>query len=346
MLEKYAVARRRRALVFGLAGFAGLAISPWQALARSAGPRQRVIVDNDFSGDPDGFFQLAHHLASPSVEIPLIIGSHIHVGDFLDKSETQADNAVARVNELLATMRLARLPLVVAGRNAVPAPGSKPEATPAVRQIIAEAMREDTKLPLYYAAGAGLTEIATALAVEPRIARRLKLIWIGGMEHGDLMPGIPARHDLEYNLTIDLAAARSVFNDSDVEMWQIPRNVYRQLIISNAELNAGLRSAGALGKFLSSHLERVQQTVRANLGETYVLGDSPLVTVTALQSSFEPDSASSNYVLRPTPRLTPEGTYAPFAQGRPMRVYTSIDTRLTLADMFIKFADVAVQAAG
>ena len=33
-----------------------------------AGPRYRVISDNDYSGDPDGLFQLVHHLLSPSLE--------------------------------------------------------------------------------------------------------------------------------------------------------------------------------------------------------------------------------------------------------------------------------------
>jgi len=29
------------------------------------GARARVIIDNDFAGDPDGLFQLAHHVLSP-----------------------------------------------------------------------------------------------------------------------------------------------------------------------------------------------------------------------------------------------------------------------------------------
>jgi len=29
--------------------------------------RARVIIANDFGGDPDGLFQLAHHLLSPTV---------------------------------------------------------------------------------------------------------------------------------------------------------------------------------------------------------------------------------------------------------------------------------------
>ena len=49
-------------------------------------PRMRVMVDNDFGGDPDGLFQLVHQILSPSVEIRGIIGSHLKPGDFFDPS--------------------------------------------------------------------------------------------------------------------------------------------------------------------------------------------------------------------------------------------------------------------
>jgi len=337
-LDPSATAASRRAVLAGGLALTGAAMAPRTAQALTARPRMRVIIDNDFSGDPDGLFQLAHHLASPSVEIPLVIGSHIHVKDFLDKSETQADNAVVKVGEICDRMVLARRPPILAGRNAAPAKGAPPEATPAAKAIIAEAMREDTKRPLFYVAGAGLTDLAEALRLEPRIAKRMKLVWIGGHEHDDLLPGVPPRSDSEYNATIDLAAVQTVFNDSDIEIWQVPRNVYRQLIISHAELVAGLKPAGALGSYLLEQLERVVSTDRISLGETYILGDSPLVTLTALQTSFEPDSASSAYVVRPTPKVTDRVRYAAHPEGRPMRVYTTIDTRLTFADMFAKFA--------
>ena len=53
-------------------------------------PRMRVIVDNDFGGDPDGLFQLAHLLLSPSVDVRAIIGSHLNAADGFDNSKTQA----------------------------------------------------------------------------------------------------------------------------------------------------------------------------------------------------------------------------------------------------------------
>lgn len=80
-------------------------------------PRLRVIIDNDFSGDPDGLFQLAHQLLSPSVEIRAIIGSHLKEGDGFDNSKTQADNAAREASELLKLLKLnSKLP-VIAGSN-------------------------------------------------------------------------------------------------------------------------------------------------------------------------------------------------------------------------------------
>jgi hypothetical protein len=42
--------------------------------------RVRVIIDNDFSGDPDDLFQLAHHVLSLSVHIPLVVHRIYHPG--------------------------------------------------------------------------------------------------------------------------------------------------------------------------------------------------------------------------------------------------------------------------
>ncbi|MCI4589865.1 nucleoside hydrolase [Sphingobium sp. BYY-5] len=319
-----------------LGAFPALALLPATAQALTATPRCRVIIDNDFSGDPDGLFQLAHHLLSPSTEIAFIIGSHIHDPEPFDPSKVQADNAARIARDLMDQMRLARRPDVIAGRNAAPAPGAPPEQTPAVRRILAEA-RRDSKLPLYYVAGAGLTDLAEAIRVDPSIAPRLTLIWIGGPEHPDSRPAVPVQQRQEYNLTIDLPAARFLFNDSALPIWQVPRDIYRTLMISHAELESGLSGAGALGRFLLDHLEKIIRMVPNHLGETYILGDSPLVTLTALQSSFEPDAASSDYLIRPTPRITEKATYEPAPNARPMRLYTSIDTRLTFADMFAKF---------
>jgi hypothetical protein len=60
-----------------------------------------------------------------------------------------------------------------------------------------------------------------------------------------------------------------------------------------------------------------------NIGETYVVGDSLLVLLTAMQSSFEADPSSSQYALRPSPLINDHGLYEVNTSGRNIRIYTA-----------------------
>lgn len=303
-------------------------------------PRARVIIDNDYSGDPDDLFQTAHHLLCPAVEIPFIVASHLSVGDPWDPSTTQATNAAAKVSELLDVMGMTGKVKVLTGSELAIADTTTPQRTTAAEAIIAEAMRDDTR-PLYYAAGAGLTDLASAWLMEPRIAEKLTLVWIGGLEYPDLALPPPGSEGPEYNLRIDIKAGQVVFNDSAIPIWQVPRNVYRQMLFTHAEMQTQIRPLGPLGAYLTDSIERVMRwtgNAGFNIGDTYALGDSPLVTLTALQSSFEADPSSSSYVVRPAPGLDSAGDYVANPSGRPIRVYTHIDTRLTFGDMVARFA--------
>ena len=106
-------------------------------------PRMRVIIDNDFAGDPDGLLQLAHHLLSPSVDIRAVIGSAVRPDDPFDPSGRRRRRAArARVLELLE----------LTGRTDIPAPRAPnrqltdratPQRSEAAEAIVAEAMRDD-----------------------------------------------------------------------------------------------------------------------------------------------------------------------------------------------------------
>lgn len=308
-------------------------------------PRTRVIIDNDFAGDPDDLFALAHQLLSPSTTVPFVIGSHLSVGDHFDSSDHQAEHAVATARDLIELMGLDDRVPVHQGSNRGLSAIAEPLRSAASDAIIAEALREDTDLPpLFVTVGGGMTDLASALMLEPRIADRMTVVWIGGAEHPGEAPPPPRAGPIEYNLNIDVSAAQYVFNHSSVRLWQVPRNVYRQGLISLAEIDARVRPMGQLGSRLAGAIDQVREMAGAvgfNLGETYALGDSPLVLLTALQSPFEPDPASSTYVTVPTPTLRADGSYAPRPDGRPMRLYRTVDTRLMFEDMFAKLADFA-----
>ena len=115
-----------------------------------------------------------------------MIGSAVRPDDPFDPSGVSADRARERVLELLE----------LTGRTDIPAPRAPnaqltdrgtPQRSEAAEAIVAEAMREDTDLPLYVVFGASLTQLASAYLIEPRIAERLTAVWIGGPEY----PGTP-----------------------------------------------------------------------------------------------------------------------------------------------------------
>jgi hypothetical protein len=291
--------------------------------------RIRVISDNDYSGDPDGLWQLAHLLLSPDADVRLVIGSHLREGDPFDPSGRSARNAAAKAREIAAACGRDDVRIVAGADEA--GFGTPSEAAAA---IVEEAMRDDPR-PLYVTCGGGLTEIANAWLAEPRIARRLTLVWIGGEEYpGGLVP--PGAMPVEYNTLIDPAAARVVFNDSDLPLWQVPRDAYRQALVSMRDLDHRVRPSGALGSLLVGALETVRGMMREHgldPGGTYVLGDNPLVLLTALQSGFEPDPCSSQSFRRPRPRVREDGTFDFDGGGAEVRVFTRLDVPLMMGDL-------------
>ena len=227
---------------------------------------------------------------------------------------------------------------VLVGSNTAMVNDSTPVKSEAVDFIIQEALRTDTKQPLYLLCGAGLTEIGSALLKAPQIADKLTLVWIGGPEYPDLALPPPNYSNPEYNLNIDIAAAKVVFNQSHVALWQVPRNAYRQALLPYSQLLLKVKPQGKVGSYLTGVLENLMTRIQkyVNMGETYILGDSPLVLLTALQSSFEADPSSSEYVLKSSPLINQQGAYEFNHQGRPIRVYTWLDTNLMFEDFFAK----------
>lgn len=301
-------------------------------LPLSAQPRMRVIVDNDFGGDPDGLFQLAQQVLSPSAEVKAIIGSH-HYDDFFGNPGTSAF-ACQMTKELLSVMGCDSLS-VYAGAEGKLADVKMPLDSEGARAIINEALRNDPR-PLYILCGAGLTNIASAYLLEPRIAERITaVVWIGGPEYADLCKN-QLQKQREYNQGIDPIASQVVFNHSTLPIWQIPRDTYRQALYSYAELEQRIGKAGKTGAYLMERLAIPFKWMHGGLGETYILGDSPLTLVTTLQSPWEADPSSCEYVIRQTPFINVDGFYEENPTGRSIRIFTKIDVRLMFEDLVMK----------
>lgn len=263
----------------------------------------RVIVDNDYSGDPDGLVGLAHHLLSPSNRVVAVTTSPL--SSSFPTSAPRAEDGAALAQALIDRIDVPGLPPVHAGSEDLFGAHSGSKASSA---IIAEARREGD-LPLYVACGGPLTNVATALRDDPDIAPRLRLVWVGGSLDSDAF---------EYNRDTDPEAAAFVFSQPQLAIHQFPLETYRQCAYSVGEVEQDIGTTGALGQWLATQFMNPPGWVR--IGGVWPLGDSPPVLVTALT-----DESSTHTVSRL------EGGNAE------RRIYTHIDFRLIVGDMLARF---------
>lgn len=308
---------------------------------RAPQKRVNVLITNDLSGDVDGIFALVHQILSTSCEIKGIVGTHLGSGRAWagnDQQKTVTDQAVERANEVLDLLNMSGQIKVVPGAPKGLEAIDKPIESEGAKLIVEEARKASPEKPLYVTVGASLTDIASAWLMDPSIAKNIIVVWIGGQEYpfGHPFPEqyYKGSNLVEYNARLDIKAFQTIFNLSDLTLWQIPRDVYRQALYGMAELKDKISGQGKLGDYLSSRLR--------NMGsDTYVLGDSPMVLISTLTTTFEPGAASSFYEKTKAPYITDEGLYDFSKAGREIIVYKTIDTRLMFGDMESKIRNFA-----
>jgi len=333
---------RRSALQAGATGIVALGASATAFAAPfnpPLGPRARVIYVNDLSGDIDGLFATVHMILSTSVELRGIVGTATFSPYFSDES---AVRSAELAHEMLRLMeREGLVPIAVGADQRMPGT-EEPVPSAGAEAIVAEAMRDDTELPLFVTVGGGLTEVASALLMKPRIRDRFTLVWIGGDD-------LPEGGTGETNFGIDAMAARYIYNETEVPIWQVSRRAYSTCTVTASEIEAFVRPCGAIGAWLSERLfdMATKSQGRLNTGETWNLGDNPLVLLTALtdwvpsggggaQHFVYQGTSSSHYEEVVAPLLNTDGTFSLRESGRIIRIYDAVDTRTMHADMFAK----------
>jgi purine nucleosidase len=300
--------------------------------------RVRVIIDTDCNCEADDQYAIAHALMTPKFDVKGIMAGHY--GNLFDKDS--AKKSFQEIEKLTDLMGLSGKIKILKGcprgldneKSYIESEGS--------RFIIEEAMKDDTR-PLFIANQGALTNIASAYLMEPKIAGKLTAIWIGG--------GIYPGGGWEFNLCNDINAA-NVIMDSQIELWQVPMNVYSMIKVSFAVLYEKVYACGRLGKYLIENMMRVnfrfnesgfesitvenQMSTAAKAaaypsGESWQLGDSPVVGLMMTDHA-------GHYTMEGAPRFNTEtGKY----ELRPcnlhnIRVYNYVDSHFILNDFFAK----------
>lgn len=282
--------------------------------------RRRVIVNTDAKNEADDQYAIVHALLSPTLDVRGLVAAHFGT----ERTTRSRAESRAEIDHLLRLMHLAGERVVADGADAAIPDGATPAPSEGAQLIIEESKLAGPGDPLYVAFLGPLTDMASAILLDPAIVDRdVVVIWIGGMGYG-VDPSYPG---IEFNLRNDIAAANVVF-DSGIALWQVPANVYSMVSVSYAELEEKIGGTSDLADYLISQLVQWNAAHHGEPIESRSLGDSPAVSL-----ALNPRGATFHTV--PAPRFGPDGAYLPGA-GHPIRVCQSIDVRFLLEDMFAK----------
>ncbi len=282
----------------------------------------RAVLDTDTYNEVDDQFALAYAvLAADALELEAVYAAPFTnsrssgPGDGMAKSYEE----ILRVLGRLGVSR--REGFVFRGSERyLPGPG-EPVESAAARDLAARGMAGSESRPLYVLTIGAPTNVASALLLEPRLVRRVVVVWLGGQPHD----WHTAR---EFNLQQDLHASRVLF-DSGVPLMQIPcTNVAEHLRTTIPELEAWLRGRGPLGDYL---VEIVRGYHDDPFAWSKVIWD-----VAAVAWLVNPAWVPS--VLVPSPRLTDQITYSRDPWRPLMRVAMHCNRDAIFRDIFTRFA--------
>ncbi len=281
----------------------------------------RLMVNTDAKNEADDQFAIVHALLSPKFENVGFIAAH-----YGERHSDAMERSYQEIETIFDKMGFPKEGMIFRGAKRKIENEETPQISEGAQRIVHEAMKKDAR-PFVAIFLGPLTDLASALLMEPSIAQRMKAIWIGG---GSYPHGGP-----EFNCGNDIDAVNVVFK-SKMEIWQVPKNVYEMIPVSLAELEYKIHPYGEIGRYLLKQLddhalEEKPRTSPFRTGETWVLGDSPAVGLLLYEQRFEFDWIQA-------PIVTKEMAYVPNGFNRPIRVYRNIDSRLFLDDFFAKVA--------
>ena len=282
--------------------------------------RRRVIIDTDAKNEADDQFAIVHALLSPTLDVRGLIPAHFGTR----RSNRSMEESREEIDLLLKLMDLTGNVTVANGAASAIPDATTAQDSPGARLIIEESRLASADDPLYVAFLGPLTDMASAILLDPAIVdRSVVVIWIGGVGYG----GLESYPGIEFNLSNDITAANVVY-DSGITIWQVPTNVYSQVSVSYAELEEKIAGTSDLADYLIRQMVEFNDTHHPGPIESRSLGDSPAVALMLYPRGGQ-------FRIVPAPRFGAEGHYLP-GSGHPIRLVESVDVRFLLEDMFAK----------
>ena len=201
-----------------------------------------MVLDTDTFNEIDDQFAVVQAILSPdSLDLKAIYAAPFHnknsdsAGDGMEKS-------YGEILRLLERLNVSPEGFVFKGATQFLSSWQQPEASPATDHLIDLALKIDGVL--YVVAVGAITNVASAILLEPQIIEKIVVIWLGGQPP-------PHRNSREFNLGQDILSSQLAF-DCGVPLVQIPcQGVASHLQTTVAEIERYVEGQGDIGDYLA-----------------------------------------------------------------------------------------------
>lgn len=288
--------------------------------------RIRMVLDTDAYNEIDDQFAIVYALQSlDRLDVQALYAAPFH-NSLSDGPKDGMEKSYVEIQEILGRLNATATHPVFRGSDRyLPGPET-PVDSPAARDLINRAMTAPDDEPLYVVAIGAITNVASAILLEPRIIERIVVVWLGGH-------ALHWRNTREFNLAQDIPAARIVL-DCGVPLMLVPcMGVASHLLTTLPEIDRYVRGKGAIGDFLA---ERYESCKPDHYAYSRVIWD-----ISVIGWLVDPESVAS--VLTHSPVLTDQATWSQDATRHMIRCASGLSRDRIFRDLFRKLERSAAQ---
>lgn len=206
-----------------------------------------VVLDTDTYNEIDDQYALAYLLKCPErANVQAIYAAPFSN----EKAATPAIGVSRSYDEIQNILRLMgreeMLDRVYRGCEAYLPDETTPVLSPAAEDLVNRAMAHTSDNPLYVIALAAITNVASALLMEPAIRDRIVVVWLGGH-------ALHWHDNYEFNLRQDVAGARVLMGCGAAVVLVPCMGVVSAFTTTEPELREHLKGKNALCDYLYSY---------------------------------------------------------------------------------------------
>ena len=232
-----------------------LALCASLPLAVFAAP-QRVIIDADTANEVDDLFAVTRAAVAQEWDLLAVTAaqwqaSHWTIPESMEESH--------RLNQMILAHLQSDVPTFRGGKNRLYDWGDQAQHSAAAYQIIRQARATPVGEKLQVLALGSLTNVASALLIEPDISDRIVVHWLGSQ-----LDPVSGKHRIDdFNCMMDVQALFKVF-ESSVELHVMPLNVAADLTMDYQSVENALAGRHPLADFLVDRWQRHVDPLKAH----------------------------------------------------------------------------------